>query len=145
MQFTNFKDFLLKEETGLGDLGLKMDRLMNSSIFNNKVAGFLTSDWTGREQSPTLGYTGHALNLPGYDLYIPHTEKTGRIDVLQKNRNPIYLKLTDGTEAYFTWDEFKKIEGSEPQLGKVMTITFQRNPEDRIYATSKIQKAIIRD
>jgi hypothetical protein len=59
-------------------------------------------------------------------------------------KNPIYVRLSDGTEAHFTYDEWKKIEG-QPALGKTMTILFQRHPEDMSQEHSKIDKVIVTD
>lgn len=140
-----FKDFMLKEEIGLGDLGPNIEKLVNSQDLGNQIAGaFASSDVTGSEQSPTMGYAGHSLHLPSTDLTIPSVEKSGRITVLMTKRNPIYIRLSDGTEANFTYDEFRKIEG-EPALGKQMTIIFQRHPEDMSRQSSKIDKCIVRD
>jgi hypothetical protein len=140
-----FKEFLLTEEIGLADLGPRIDHLMNSQWFGNQIAGALvSSDVSGSEQSPTLGYAGHSLHLPSTDLTIPSVTKEGRITTLLLKKNPIYVRLSDGTEAHFSYDEYRKIDG-EPALGKVMTITFQRHPDDTGRAYSKIDKAIVRN
>ena len=140
-----FRDFLLTEQIGLGDLGNRIDTLFNSQKFANQIDGaFASTDVTGTEQSPTLGYAGHSLHLPSTDLTIPSVTKSGRIMVLQTKRNPIFVKLSDGTEANFTYDEYRKIVG-EPKLGSTMTITFQRHPEDRMRAYSKIDQVEVTD
>lgn len=140
-----FKEFLITEEIGLADLGTKIDNLYHSHWFGNQLAGAIAStDVTGTEQSPTMGYSGHSLHLPSVDLTIPSSTRTGRITTLLLKKNPIYIRLSDGTEAHFTYDEYKKIDG-EPSLGKTMTITFQRHPQDQTRMHSKIDKAIVRD
>jgi hypothetical protein len=140
-----FKEFLLREEIGLGELGPRIYQTFNDPGLGNQIAGaFASSDVTGSEQSPTLGLSGHSLHLPSTDLTIPSVEKTGRITILMTNKNPIYVRLSDGTEAHFTYDEYRKIEG-EPALGKNMTIIFQRHPEDVTKQTSKIDKCIVQD
>jgi hypothetical protein len=140
-----FKDYLLNEEIGLGELGTRIDHLFHSHRFGNQIAGaFASTDVTGTEQSPTLGYAGHSLHLPSTDLTIPSVEKSGRITVLEIKKNPIYIRLSDGTEAHFTYDEFKRIEG-EPKLGKNMTLVFQRHPQDTMKEYSKIDRAYVRD
>ncbi len=140
-----FREFLITEEVGLADLGPRIDRLYNSQWFGNQIAGaFASSDVTGSEQSPTMGYAGHSLHLPSTDLTVPSVVRSGRITTLMLKKNPIYVRLSDGTEAHFTYDEYRKIEG-EPALGKTMTITFQRHPEDQSRMHSKIDKAIVRN
>ena len=140
-----FKDFILNEEIGLGDLGTRIDHLFHSHRFGNQIAGaFASSDVTGTEQSPTRDYAGHSLHLPSTDLTIPSVTKQGRITILQTQKNPIYVKLSDGTEAHFTYDEYRRIQG-EPQLGKTMTLVFQRHPEDRMQEYSKIDQATVID
>ena len=140
-----FRDYLITEELGLGDLGNRIDTLFNSQKFGNQIGGALVSaDMTGSEQSPTMGYAGHSLHLPSTDLTIPSVQKSGRITVLQTKSNPIFIKLSDGTEANFSYDEYKRIHG-DPKLGSVMNITFQRHPEDRMRAYSKIDKVEVID
>ena len=138
-----FKDFLLKEEVGLADLGSRIYQAHQSMELGNMIGGaFASTDVTGSEQSPNLGYAGHPLHLPSTDITIPSVEKTGRITVLMTKRNPIYVRLSDGTEANFTYDEYKKIQG-DPELGKTMTIIFQRHPEDLTKQHSKIDKCFV--
>lgn len=140
-----FKNFLINEEIGLGELGTRIDDLFNSQWFSNQIAGaYASTDVTGSEQSPTMGYSGHSLHLPSTDLTIPSVERTGRITTLLSKRNPIYIRLSDGTEAQFTYDEYKRIEG-KPDIGKTMTLIFQRHPDDSGRSYSKVDKAIVRD
>lgn len=129
-----FKEFLLSEEFGLGDIGTKIDQVFKNSKFGNIVGGFVSN------QSSFLP----SVNLAKDTLEIPQVEKTGRVTVLLKNRNPIYIRLSDGTEASFTYDEYKRIEG-EPSLGKTMTIIFQRHPNDLTQSYSKVDKCIVKD
>jgi len=139
-----FRAFLT-EEVGLGNLGAKITQLFNSQDFNNQIGGaFAPSDVTGTEQPETMGSVGHPLHLSSTDLTIPQINKSGRITMLSLKKNPIFVKLSDGTEANFTYDEYKKIQG-EPQLGKVMTITFQRHPGDTSQAYSKIDRVVVND
>jgi len=91
-----------------------------------------------------MGFSGQSLHLPSTDMTIPSVERTGRITTLLSKRNPIYVRLSDGTEAQFTYDEYKRIEGN-PALGKTMTVIFQRHPEDSGRSYSKIDKAIVRE
>jgi hypothetical protein len=140
-----FRDFILKEEMGLGELGTRIDNLFHSHRFGNQIGGaFASSDVTGSEQSPTMGYAGHSLHLPSTDLTIPSVTKQGRITILRTQSNPIYVQLSDGTQAHFTYDEYKRIQGT-PDIGKVMTLIFQRHPNDRMQEYSKIDQAIVND
>lgn len=126
-----FKQFLITEDIGFADLGPRLDRLYNSSYLDSKIGGALTSSNNGS-------------NMPDIELEIPSTVRSGRITNLMLRKNPIYIRLSDGTEAYFSYDEYRKIEG-DPQLGKTMTITFQRHPNNMSQQASKIDKAIVRD
>lgn len=135
-----FKEFLT-EQVGLGNLGPKLDQLFNG--MDKQIGGaFVSSDVTGSEQPDTLGSVGHPLHLASTDMTIPSVTRSGRITTLMIKKNPIFVKLSDGTEASFTYDEYQKIQGV-PRLGKVMTITFQRNPQDHSRMHSKIDKAIV--
>lgn len=140
-----FKQFLLSEQMGLGDLGTNIDKLMSSHWFGNAINGALVStDWSGTEDPQTTGHGGQEKNLPGVDLTIPSIQRSGRITTLFTKKNPIYVRLSDGTEAHFSYDEYKRIQGT-PALGKVMTITFQRHPGDFTNQYSKIDQAIVTD
>ncbi len=135
-----FKQYLITEDIGLADLGPKLDRLYNSQYLDTKVGGAFVSG-NNANQSPTLGM---ADNMPTTDLSIPSVERTGRITTLLNKRNPIYIRLSDGTEAHFSYEEYRRIEG-KPELGKTMTLIFQRHPEDTMQQMSKLDKAIVRD
>ncbi len=130
---TNFKQFLESS------LGTKLNRFYQD--LDAKVGGaFLSSDVSGTED-----FAKNLPHLPSTDLTIPSSVKTGRIVVLDRKSNPIRIRLSDGTEANFTWDEFQKIKGAEPTVGKVMTITFQRHPDDRSRNLSKINHVVVHD
>ena len=130
-----FKEFLINEEIGLGELGTKIDDMMNSKQFGNQIGGALTS---------AQADNGMSFKFPSTDMTIPSVEKTGRITTLLLKKNPIYVRMSDGTEANFSYEEYRRIQG-DPALGKTMTIFFQRHPEDRMSGHSKIDKAIVRD
>lgn len=133
----------MRETAGLGDLGAKMDGVfLNNRAFQLLGGAYVSSDVSGSEQSPTLGYPGHSLHLPSTDLTIPHVLRQGRILVLLKKRNPIYVKLSDGSELNFTYDEYRRIDGT-PELGKTMTVTFQRHADDLTKSYSKIERCIV--
>lgn len=140
-----FKEFLITEEMGLGDLGKRIDSFYNNRWLGNQINGaFVTRDVpNAAEQSPVHGTGLDSIRLPN-ELTIPSFERTGRITTLFLKKNPIYVRLSDGTEAHFTYDEYKRIQGT-PELGKTMTIIFQRHPNDWSQNASKIDKVIVRD
>lgn len=140
-----FKEFIIQEEVGLADLGPNIERLFNSQEFGNQLNGALvSSQWNGMNvPTPWRGDDLQNAKNP-VDLGLSSVQRTGRITALLKTKNPIYVRLSDGTECNFSFDEFKRIQGS-PDLGKTMTIVFQRHPEDMSRQFSKIDKAIVLD
>ena len=135
-----FKEYLITEDIGLADLGPRLDRFYHSDYLDSKVGGAFASG-NDAKNSPTVGA---AFDLPTTDLSIPSVERTGRINHLNMKKNPIYIRLSDGTEANFSHDEFRRIEG-KPELNKTMKIIFQRHPDDWTKQASKIDKAIVID
>lgn len=140
-----FKDYLINEEMGLGDLGKRIDSFFNNAWLGNQINGaFVTPDVpSAAETSPQHGTGIDSIRLPT-ELTIPSFERTGRITTIFLNKNPIYVRLSDGTEAHFSYDEYKRIQG-KPELGKTMTIIFQRHPNDWTQNASKIERVIVRD
>jgi hypothetical protein len=140
-----FKEFLIKEEVGLADLGTNVEKLFNSQEFGNQINGaFVSSQWNNTNHMPWKGEGSlQNVHMP-VDLAIPSVERTGRITTLMIRKNPIYIKLSDGTECNFTYDEYQKIQGN-PAIGKNMTVMFQRHPDDFTRQYSKIDKAIVLD
>ena len=145
----------MNEEIGLGELGPKIDDLFHSQLLGNQIGGaFITMD-TDDVPQEGIGTSGgsfgnqsmarsNQVGLPSTDMTLSSIEKTGRITTLLLKKNPIYIRLSDGTEANFTYDEYRKIQG-EPALGKNMTLIFQRHPSDASGQHSKIDQAIVRD
>lgn len=140
-----FKEFIINEEVGLGNLGSNIERLFNSQNFGNQINGaMVSSQWNGMySPTPWKGDDLQTAKNP-VDIGISSVERTGRITSLMKTRNPIYIRLSDGTECNFSFDEFKKIQGT-PDIGKTMTVIFQRHPDDMTNQHSKIDVAIVRD
>lgn len=139
----NFKLFL--EDVGLGDIGRSIDRLFNNKHFANQSGAYLNNDGSYHTQTGYIGDPDFIPRLPATNLTIPSVSRTGKITVLLKKKNPIFIKLSDGTEIYLTYDEFKRIKGSEPALGKTMTVIFQRSPDDLTSNHSKIDHISIQD
>src|SRR5271165_4986249 len=77
--------------------------------------------------------------LPSLGLDLPTVEKRAKIDIIMDKKNPIYIHLSDGSKLFFTFDEFKKIEG-EPKRGKIMIVTMQRLSHDQSDLPSQITK-----
>lgn len=140
-----FKEFIIQEEVGLADLGPNIEKLFNSQEFGNQLNGALvSSQWNGMNvPTPWKGDDLQTAKNP-VDLGLSSVQRTGRITALLKTKNPIYVRLSDGTECNFSFDEFKRIQGN-PDLGKTMTIVFQRHPDDMSRQFSKIDKAIVLD
>jgi hypothetical protein len=98
---------------------------------------YLSSNWTNSEAPDTFSVIGRKNHLPSTDFVIPNITKTGKIEILIKNKNPIFIQLSDGSKLFFTLDEFKRIKG-EPKIGKMMTVEFQRHLDDLSDIPSKI-------
>lgn len=99
--------------------------------------GYLTSDFTGSEQTPKM--TGNPLHLPSIDFVVPKIQRSGVIKQLELKTNPIKMLLSDGTRLFFTYDEFKRIKGAKPEIGKTITVVMQRRLEDKTSNTSQIE------
>ena len=141
-----FKDFLITEEVGLADIGPNIERLFNSQEFGNQIQGaFVSSQWNNSyTNTPWKGNDNINNSKEPVDLTIASVQRTGRIISFLDKKTPIYIKLSDGTECNFTYQELKKIEGV-PAIGKTMTVIFQRHPDDVTRQFSKIEKAIVTD
>lgn len=131
-----FKQHLINEDIGLADLGPRIERFYNSPYLDSKINASFSNN---KYKDPVL--FGKTENTT---LSIPSIEKKGKIVKLYNKRNPIYIRLSDGTEAHFSYDEYRKIQG-KPEIGKTMTLVFQRHPEDNSQQASKINKAIVLD
>lgn len=129
-----FKDFLLTEEVGLGNLGYRLTHAFYSNELENKIKGAFPDNFVNGN-TPLSG---------GKKLEIPSIERSGKITHLMKKKNPIYVRLSDGTECHFSYDEFRRIQG-DPAIGKTMTVIFQRHPDDTSGHASKIDKVIVTD
>jgi hypothetical protein len=133
-----FKDFI-EAQIGLGNLGPTINQLFNDKDFNNQIHGaFVGSDVSGSEQSDTQSYSGHPLHMPSTDLIIPETIRSGRIEAIEFTKNPIVIRLSDGTTFELPYDRFREIKGA--QVGKTMTITLQRHPGDKSNHYSTVKK-----
>ena len=73
-------------------------------------------------------------------MALPAVHKSSRIDILIKEKNPIYVQLADGSKMFFSLDEYKRIKGT-PEVGKTMTVVFQRHGHDKSNMPSLIKSA----
>jgi hypothetical protein len=124
----NFREFLMREENTVG-------------YHNDTATGaFLPTFYTGSEMPASAGISlqGRGLSLPGMDL-VPTISRCCPITYVEKKKNPIFILLSDGTKLYFTWDEFKRIPGVEPETGRTLSVVFQRFPGDSSEQQSQIQ------
>lgn len=97
------------------------------------TSAFLPSSWTGTESAPDA-------NLPflsSTDLAIPQISRSSTINNIILNKNPIIIELKDGTKLYLSLDEYNRIQ-NKPEVGKNITVVFQRNELDKSEAPSKI-------
>jgi hypothetical protein len=96
----------------------------NTVGFHNDfaTASFLPTSFTGSETFPTqtLG-----TSLPSIDAIIPNTVRRSEVMYIQKNKNPIFVLLKDGTKLYFTWDEYIRI--GKPDIGNILNVTFSND------------------
>jgi len=84
------------------------------------------------------------ITLPQIDLGLPSVEKKSRIVMLSDKTNPIYIQLADGSKLFFTYDEFRRIQG-KPKIGKEMSLSLQRLGTDGSTSPSKITMCKVAD
>jgi hypothetical protein len=133
----NFKQYMEQNTVGYHNDG-------PGSGFRQSGGSYLTSDQTGSE---TWGNTfGHPLTLPSYDFALPSVvptiKKSGKIKFIQDKENPIIIMLDNGTRLYLTVDEYRRIKG-KPEIGKDMTVVFQRHQNDRTNNPSQVQSITV--
>ncbi len=83
-----------------------------------------------------------AKMLPQLDLGLPQIKKSGSIEVVLQKQNPIYVQLSDGSKLFFTVDQFRRIK-NKPEVGKHMTVIFQRTTDDKSDVPSQLVQAIV--
>jgi len=76
------------------------------------------------------------------EFNVPHITKKGHILNIEYNKNPIRIKISDGTQLFLHIDDYKRLN-KEPKKGDNISIEFQRNPEDISENPSKINKIFI--
>lgn len=86
----------------------------------------LPSTWTGTEDLGT-----HSYGVPGVDLEIPSVTRKSRIRFVNNKKDPIEVRLMDGTAIYLSLDEFNRIDSrTKMEVGKEISVTFQRHEGD---------------
>lgn len=121
----SFRDFITLQEQNT--VGYHNDG--PGGGFVQTGGAYLSTNQSGSEQNPSTAMLGHPQWLPGLDLAIPTITKSSRVAFVERNKNPILVLLQDGTKLHFSWDQFKRIEGCEPERGKQLTVVFQRHPQ----------------
>ena len=98
------------------------------------TAKFLPTTWTGSEN---LGSYPHGA--PGVDLEMPSVTRTSKIRSVDDRKDPIEVRLMDGTALYLSLDEFNRINArTKLDVGRELTVTFQRREGDGSPDPSKI-------
>lgn len=97
------------------------------------TSAFVPSDWTGSESRPDKNLPF----LPSLDIKIPEITRSAKIYRIELNKNPIEILLIDGTKIFLSIDEFNRIQ-NKPEIGKIMTVSFQRKESDQSENPSKI-------
>jgi hypothetical protein len=133
----NFKEFLkIEEQNTVGTHNDGPGVAYLPSEFTGSAAPDKTLD--ARNLSSLEGKS-HISNL---DAVLPAVTKKGQIRLIEKNKNPIFILLSDGTQLYLSWDEFKRIHGQTPEVGKHLTVVFQRHLADQSKTPSKINSIL---
>lgn len=86
----------------------------------------LSSTWTGTEDLGT-----HPRVAPGVDLELPGATRKSKIKSVNDRKNPIEVRLMDGTAIYLSLDEFNRVNSrTKLEVGREIRVTFQRREED---------------
>ncbi len=124
----NFKEFFYAEQNTVGRHN------------DMATAARLPSDWSGTEAPPK--FDGRPGFLASLDVMMPSVTVTSEIRNIEKNKDPIFILLGDNTKLYLTWDEFKRISGPTPEVGKKLTVIFQRNLGDKSGEPSQVNSIL---
>lgn len=102
------------------------------------TSAIVPSAWAG--SGPNWGRFDQIGGVgPRLDLLIPQVIRSSFIIEIDKNKNPICIGLKDGTKLYLSLDQFNKIQKT-PEIGKRITVIFQRSEDDLSKEPSKIEK-----
>jgi hypothetical protein len=102
------------------------------------TSAIVPANWTG--SGPNWGRFDQISGVgPQLDLVIPQVIRSSFITDVDKNKNPISIGLKDGTKLYLSLDQFNRIQKT-PEVGKRITVIFQRSEDDLSKEPSKIEK-----
>ena len=130
-----FKEYLLLSE--LNTVGKHNDYA--TGVISPSVA-------TGSETPDTINYSGHPPYLSSTDMVtkgIPTKKVKGKIEMLLTKRDPCYLRLSDGTQLWVPHDALQKRFIGVAEVGKNLSITFQRGSSEHSQARSQIAWAVV--
>ena len=82
------------------------------------------------------------FQMPNMELDLPCVKKTAKIQILQYKKTPIFMQLSDGSQLFFTLDEFRRIKG-KPEVGKTVNYEMLRLADDKSSAPSMLKSCII--
>ena len=112
-------------------------------IFEQNTVGthndYATGAFVPSVSSGTETYSNTLPHLSSIDLVMPNVAKTSFISYIELNKNPILILLKDGTKIFLNIDQYNRIKPT-PEIGKRITVVFQRSPEDKSNEPSKIEK-----
>tara|TARA_Y100000034_G_scaffold43496_3_gene53080 strand:+ start:10424 stop:10768 length:345 start_codon:yes stop_codon:yes gene_type:complete len=99
--------------------------MLNFKEFMQGQAAFLPSAWTGSETGVDADKKSPVGSV---DMPIKAVEKTGIINRLEKNSNPVLIGLTDGSDINISWDHLRAWLGNDPwsklDLHKNITVKY---------------------
>lgn len=84
-----------------------------------------------------------ARMLPDINIGLPSVDKKAKITQILDKKNPIFIGLSDGTKLFMTYDQFRKINGKKPEVGRTMVLSMQRTPEDNSKNPSILTKCTV--
>lgn len=125
MKDINFKEYL--ENFTLGH------HLDGMGGFSKNGGAYLQSSQTGSSFLQNKPSVGNAPEISSMDYALlkdmPTQTVFSTISHITLNKNPIKIKLEDGTDIMLSYDQYKKISLSsqEPKVGKKMKVVFQKN------------------
>jgi len=127
----SFRRFL---EQGWGRIHNPFSQNTAGTHNDQATAKFLSATWTGSED---LGSYPHGA--PGVDLEMPSVTRRSKIRSVNDRKDPIEVRLMDGTALYLSLDEFNRINSrTKLYVGRELTVTFQRREGDGSPDPSKI-------
>ena len=100
---------------------------------------FLNADNIGKAQS------GLTIELPAANKLsgiMPSITIKSKIRFIEKTKNPISIILVNGTRLFLSLDEFKRISGDNPEIGKNLSVIMQRLEGDTSKTPSKINAIV---